>query len=73
MSHETPPLSLTVNGESRRFTDPQTVASLLRELEMEKKPCAVEVNGKLVPKREHEAHQLHSDDTLEIVTLVGGG
>ena len=73
MSRETLPLSLTINGDTRPFAEPQTVASLLRALEMDKKPCAVEVNGKLVPKREHASHRLHSNDTLEIVTLVGGG
>ena len=36
-------------------------------------PCAVEVNRLLVPKRKHEQHQLIEGDTVEIVTLVGGG
>ena len=35
--------------------------------------AAVEVNEALVPKREHPEHELADGDTVEIVTLVGGG
>ena len=34
---------------------------------------AVEVNGSIVPKKEYEACILHDCDTVEIVSLVGGG
>ena len=34
---------------------------------------AVEVNEDIVPRAEHEGFVLHDGDTVEIVTLVGGG
>ena len=34
---------------------------------------AVEVNGSIVPKKEYESCLLHDCDTVEIVSLVGGG
>ncbi len=36
-------------------------------------PCAVEVNGRLVPHTEHATATLSGGDRIEIVTLVGGG
>jgi thiamine biosynthesis protein ThiS len=35
--------------------------------------CAVEVNRQLVPKKQHESQELKDGDSVEIVTLVGGG
>ncbi len=65
--------NLTVNGEQTQLETPATVAELLTAKGLADKPCAVEVNKALVPKREHANHQLEEGDTIEIVTLVGGG
>ena len=70
-------MTLTVNGERCDYpTDSAgafTVVALLAQLKLTGQPCAVEVNKALVPKRNHESHQLRDGDTVEIVTLVGGG
>jgi thiazole synthase len=66
-------LTCTVNGEERRLPGPLTVAQLLEQLGYDRRRVAVEVNGDVVPRPRHEAHQLASDDHVEIVTLVGGG
>ena len=50
-----------------------TLAGLLEQLEIRPQYCAVERNRELVPRGEHASCELHSDDELEIVTLVGGG
>ena len=34
---------------------------------------AVEVNLEIVAHEEHAAHQVQAGDTIEVVTLVGGG
>ena len=68
----TQPLSLTVNGETRR-TSAATVADLVRELELDPAKVAVERNGTIAPRSELESHQLAEGDTLEIVHFVGGG
>ncbi|MBO9511919.1 sulfur carrier protein ThiS [Erythrobacter sp. A6_0] len=68
----TQPLSLTVNGETRR-TSAATVADLVRELELDPAKVAVERNGTIAPRSELEQHALAEGDTLEIVHFVGGG
>jgi sulfur carrier protein len=65
--------TISLNGESVALPCACTVEELLRERLLDRVPCAVEVNRRLVPKRRHADHQLHDGDTIEIVTLVGGG
>ncbi|MAD78805.1 MAG: thiamine biosynthesis protein ThiS [Planctomycetaceae bacterium] len=66
-------MRVTVNGDVRDCGEDLTVAGLLETLEMGSRPCAVEVNRRIVPRRNHPDHGLEDGDTIEIVTLVGGG
>lgn len=68
----TAPISLTVNGETRR-TQAATVADLVRELDLDPAKVAVERNGTIAPRSELASHSLADGDTLEIVHFVGGG
>ena len=63
---------LTVNGAERE-TQADTLEALLAELGLAGRPVAAERNGGVVPKKEHAATALEDNDTLELVTLVGGG
>jgi sulfur carrier protein len=64
---------LKINGESRHFPDPLTVADLIEQLGYAGKRIAVERNGEIVPKSQHAATALVAGDQLEIVVAVGGG
>lgn len=64
---------LTVNAEPHQFPDPLTVADLLARLGRDPRTLAVERNREVVPRTEHDATRLEDGDTVEIVTLVGGG
>lgn len=66
-------IRIIVNGEERSVAAGQTVADLLCEVGLEFLPCAVEVNGEVVPKRSHPERTLAEGDRIELVTLVGGG
>ena len=66
-------MNITVNGHNVSLDDPSTVSDLIDRFEMTDRPCAVEVNRDLVPKRQHNSHELSDGDQVEIVTLVGGG
>ena len=66
-------LEITLNGESRRFPDPLTVAGLVEALGYTGKRIAVERNGEIVPRGRHAETLLASGDQLEIVVAVGGG
>ncbi len=70
---ETSMLEISVNGETRRFDAPLTLAQLLDRLELTGKKLAVEMNGEIVPKSRHGETALNQGDTLEIVVAVGGG
>jgi len=63
---------LQVNGETKK-TDAATVADLIKELGLAGQAVAVEVNQAVVPKKQHDESELNDGDTVELVTLVGGG
>jgi len=56
-----------------QFDEGIELTLLMEQLGYANKPCAVEVNQILVPHHKRELHVLASGDTIEIVTLVGGG
>ncbi len=64
---------MLVNGVERELEAGATVATLVRVLELGPGRVAVERNGRLVPRVEHERTPLAEGDRLEVVTLVGGG
>lgn len=67
-------ITLTVNGKQATFEGEQlTVAALIDQHGLANQPVAVEVNRELVPKRDHAEKTLAPGDTVELVTLVGGG
>ncbi len=66
------PISVTVNGETRR-TDAATIAGLVRQLSLKPEKVAVERNGEIVPRSTLEEAALTDGDVLEIVHFVGGG
>ena len=66
-------MKLTVNGEERTAPEGLTLQELVRELSIEGRPIAVELNLRVVPKDRYPATRLSEGDKLEIVSLVGGG
>ena len=66
-------MNIRVNGEQRTYEGPCTVERLLDELNLGGQPCSVEVNTAVIPRREHGERVLSDGDSVEIVTLVGGG
>lgn len=66
-------MDVVVNGRERRLEDGATVAALLREMDLDDRPVAVEVNRRIVRRGEFERTALRDGDRIEIVTFVGGG
>ena len=66
-------IELFINGESRSFPAPLTLAQLIGVLDLAGKRIAVERNGEIVPRSQHADTSLVSGDRLEIVVAVGGG
>ena len=66
-------MNLRVNGETRNVHDGLTLDALVKELNLQERPIAVELNREVVPKDRYVATRLADGDRLEIVSLVGGG
>src|SRR5947209_12026014 len=64
---------ITVNQQPQSLPEPATVATLLARLGIDAGRVAVELNRDLVPRADHGRRELRAGDTVEIVTLVGGG
>ena len=66
-------ISLTLNGEVRRFRGAATVADLVRDIGLDPAKVAVERNLEIVSRSMLEDVVLTDGDRLEIVHFVGGG
>ena len=66
-------IELTVNGQARRVPGGCTVRQLLEILALDAARVAVERNLDVVPRRVYAETRLAAGDSVEIVTLVGGG
>jgi len=66
-------LTLTINGETQRFTGPLTVAGLMEQLGLEARKVAIERNLAIVPRSQHGEVALVDGDRVEIVEFIGGG
>jgi thiazole synthase len=66
-------ISLTLNGEVRRFVAGSSVADLVRDIGLDPAKVAVERNLEIVPRSTLANVMLADGDILEIVHFVGGG
>jgi len=66
-------MQIELNGQSHPLTETTTVAALVASLGYTGKRVAVERNGEIVPKSQHENTRLADGDRVEIVVAVGGG
>lgn len=66
-------MELIINGETRAFAAPMTLAQLVETLSLAGKRIAVERNGAIVPRSQYAETRLADHDRLEIVVAVGGG
>ncbi|HNC21152.1 MULTISPECIES: sulfur carrier protein ThiS [Candidatus Accumulibacter] len=66
-------MEIMINGESRQFSSPLTVAELVLTLNHAGKRIAVERNGEIVARGRYGETMLADGDRIEIVVAVGGG
>src|ERR1043166_1583202 len=66
-------IQITLNGEPNTLPQPLSIEQLIERIGLDARKIAVEVNREVVPKAKHPEHRLNSGDSVEIVTLVGGG
>ena len=69
-------LTLSVNGEQRILDptpDPACLSTVIPALGQNPALVVVELNGVIIPKSRWPTEPVGEGDTLEIVTIVGGG
>ena len=64
---------MKLNGEVITLSAPVCLKTLLTEQGYTGLRIAVELNGDIVPKDQYESTEIHDNDTLEVVSFVGGG
>ncbi|MEB3288773.1 MAG: sulfur carrier protein ThiS [Leptolyngbya sp.] len=65
--------SVQVNGEAKLCPPGTTLPTFLVALGLNPRLIAVEYNGEILHRQHWETTQIHPNDRLEIVTIVGGG
>lgn len=66
-------MRLRVNGRDEEYPDVKTAADLLSALDVMRERVAVMVNGDVVRRALLAETPLHEGDTVEVITMVGGG
>jgi sulfur carrier protein len=66
-------MKLLLNGETREFEGPLTVAGLLGAIGLADRRVAVELNQAIVPRGRHATQALADGDRIEIIQAIGGG
>ena len=64
---------MKVNGETKTLPAPVSLLAFLQQNGFDLARVAVERSGNIVPHAEYESTMLSDEDSLEIVTFVGGG
>jgi sulfur carrier protein len=66
-------MQITLNGEPFELATPMTVADLLRQLEIDSRRVAVELNLVVLRRAAFATTTVTEGDHVEIVNFVGGG
>lgn len=66
-------MDVVVNGNSHAVPDGTSLLTLLENLDIDPGRVAVEHNMEIVNKNDFHDTVLRENDTLEIITFVGGG
>lgn len=73
MTMKTTPIRVTLNGAERALPAGETVAEMLRALDVHPGLVVVERNGEILRRESFSEVRVEDGDTLELVHFVGGG
>jgi len=66
-------MTIQLNGSAHTMPSASTVATLLSELNLEKKPVIVEHNHTALLPRLYSSTTLKDGDIVELITIAAGG
>lgn len=64
---------MIINGEKKDFENGITISNLLNKLGLVVEKVVVEVNYEIILKENYENVKLYENDSIEVVSFVGGG
>lgn len=64
---------MIVNGKITEFEEGMTVSILLGKLALNPLGVVVEVNLDIIPNKQYGDKYLGAEDTIEVISFVGGG
>ena len=62
-----------INGKHYKLTEYSYISEILKELNLNKDKVVVEVNLNIIPREEYDNFIVKENDSLEILSFVGGG
>ncbi|MEP6903540.1 MAG: sulfur carrier protein ThiS [Actinomycetota bacterium] len=66
-------MKVFINGETKEITKQFNLLGLLKEFSLPSERVAIELNKKVVRKKDWENIEIKDADKIEIVHFVGGG
>ena len=66
-------ITIILNGKEKQIDSNSNIEQLLKDLNLENKRLAVEINENIIPRSEFSGHLLKEADKIEIVQAIGGG
>jgi len=66
-------IGVRVNGKSVELPGPTPLLDYVRDLGIDSRAIAVEVNGEILQRDDYAGCTLAQGDVVEIVRMVGGG
>ena len=66
-------INITINGKTKSISGGISLLSLLKLLDINPEQVAIEYNRVIMDKNQFDSIYLKENDSLEIITFVGGG
>lgn len=66
-------MNVQINGVNHNLSAPSALLELLEKLNWQPRLVAIELNGEILHRQLWAETVIQDGDTLEVVTIVGGG
>lgn len=66
-------MQISLNGRDHEFSGPATLQQVIEQFCKDSKHIIAEHNGQIVKSAQWDATKLKDGDTVELVSIVGGG
>lgn len=64
---------MKVNGNEMNIENIKNITELLSNLKINENRVVVELNGNIITKEDYRNVNLNENDTIEVISFVGGG